>query len=379
MDLFTPIVKNIELHQKFKYLLEPTYNTERGLLSDWWNDFVIKDGEKKTIKQFQTTFHSMFWEIYLNKVILESGCTIDSNVTSPDFVINFKDNKVSIEAVVANIASQGKKESERTINDVFGENDIDPITNESITRLFNSIDSKSKKYFDKYHEDELVKSNPFIIALADYGQVNYGQTYIYSMLALLYSAFYDPDEKSDLKILCSDNFNREYKFKELHFKENGKALNIGLFQRPEYSHIAAIMYSSTLSLGKLTSLTSEHEMRRFILLDRDIPSLDLEESTLQLIRYSGSNPDEVLNDGLFVFHNPYADKPLEDEFLQGRGVTHVKFDLDEYELNIEYTELPPLKRRRVGYPGEEYSYVDGIESFSFYPVEKHNKKINKDT
>lgn len=381
MEIFLPIVLDDELHQKFKFLLEPTYNVERKLLEEWWSVFVIKDGEEKTIKEFQTTFHSMFWELYLNKVFLDFGYSLDNKAPSPDFIINYKGGTVCIEAVVANISIDGRKETDRTTDDVFSNNDHYSIVNESIVRLFNSIDSKSKKYFKNYKNNEMVSENSFVLALSDYGQVNYGQCYIYSMLAVLYSCFYDPDESEDLLIFGNDSFNREYKFKENHTKDNGSSLKLGLFLDQSYKHISAIIFSCTLSLGKLTSLTINHDLERFIILDRDLPSTDQSEETIQIIRYSGGSPDEVLNDGLFVFHNPFADKPLDENFLKGQAVTHIKFDEDSEEIiNIEcdesnspFTNAPftnaPLKRRTVGYKGQEY-LVDNFDDFIFYQVAK---------
>lgn len=370
-DLFIPIVEQDKLHQKFKFLLEPTYQNEREILNAWWNEFVLKDGKVKTINEFQTTFHSMFWELYLNKVFLDSGYIIDEKVKSPDFFIHFNKHKISIEAVIANIAKDGDSEDKRTLQDAFGENDINQISDEAIVRLFNAIDYKNKEYFKNYKDNNNVESNPFTIAIADYGQINYGQSYIYAMLSLLYSAYYDPKDMTDLKILCNDNFNREYKFKEKHLKKNGGSLTIGLFQNKDYSHISAIIYSSTLTLGKLTSLSSNHFYPRFVLIDRDLPSFDQNESTIKVIRYSGSNPDEILNDGLFVFHNPLADKPLNDDFLKQKGITHIRFNQDEDEpLTIEYNGLPPLKRRRVGYKGEEVELIKNMADFNFFQIPK---------
>lgn len=370
-ELFIPIVEQDKQHPKFKFLLDPSYQNEREILNAWWDEFVLKDGKTKTITEFQTTFHSMFWELYLNKVFLDSGYKIDETVKSPDFFIHFNEHKVSIEAVVANIAKDGDPEDKRTLQDAFGENNINEISDEAIVRLFNAIDYKNKKYFKNYVDNKDVESNPFTIAVADYGQINYGQTYIYAMLSLLYSAYYDPKDTTDLKILCNDNFNREYKFKEKHIKKSGGSLDIGLFQNKKYSHISAIIYSSTLSLGKLTSLSSDHFYPRFVLIDRDIPSLNQEELTFEKIRFSGSNPDETLNDGLFIFHNPFADKPLNDEFLNQKGVSHIRFNEDEDEpLTIECNGTFPLKRRRVGYSDQVDELIDNIENFNFFQVPK---------
>ena len=194
------------------------------------------------------------------------------------------------------------------------------------------------------------------------------------MMALLYSAYYDPEEKESLLIHCSDSFGREYKFKNEVYKNNGAPLYIGLFQNDKHDHISAIIYTCTLSLDKLTSLTTNHPEKKFIMIDRDMPRFDSEEdSTFSVHRKSGSKPDELLTDGIFVFHNPYAKKPLDEEDFQWEGVTHVRFDEDEYELIIDYvSHWCPLKRRRVGKPGQDFEYVEEMSDLTFFPVKKVN-------
>lgn len=372
MDLFKLLVNEDRLHHRFNEFLSPNFIKERELLQEWWLDFLVKDGKKKTVKEFQTTFYSVFWEIYLDKVFKEIGYEIDENYSSPDFVLSRDSKNICVEAVVANLTVNGRGEDERTLSESLGENDIFHIMNESIIRLFNAICNKNETYDKTYKNLEVVKENKFVIALADYSQANYDQTYIYSMMALLYSAYYDPGEKEDLLIHCSDSIGREYKFKDKVYKDNGAPLNIGLFQNDKNDHISAIIYTCTLSLDKLTSLTINHPEKKFIMLDRDMPRFDsLEDSTFSIHRKSGAMPDELLADGIFVFHNPYAKKPLDEEDFQWKGVTHVRFDEDEYELIIDYVSYwYPLKRRRVGKPGQDFEHIKEMPELKFFPVPK---------
>tara|TARA_R110000796_G_scaffold237778_1_gene357934 strand:- start:5153 stop:5428 length:276 start_codon:yes stop_codon:yes gene_type:complete len=69
---FIPKISSEKFHPQFKWLLDPGYQSERELLENWIDEFIIKDGLDKTIKEFQSTFRSTFWEIYLNKVIISS-------------------------------------------------------------------------------------------------------------------------------------------------------------------------------------------------------------------------------------------------------------------------------------------------------------------
>jgi hypothetical protein len=362
---FDIIEKEENLHKKFKHLLDIFYTNERELLEDWITRFIIKDGETKTIKQFQSSYHSMAWEVYLNELIISSGGTIDNKVSSPDFFIHKDGKNASIEAVVANISPKyGIPETERTISDIYGENDYSSILNESIIRLLSAITYKSDKYYKTYNNNEKVNNRPYVIALSDHAQINSGQSSCFPLLAILFNAYYDPDDKENLKILGYDNFDREYKYKEHHIKANGEPLELGLFSTEKYKHISAIIYSCTMTLGKLTSLSKDHFSPKFIIIERE---------EFKKIRYSDSSPDETLSDGIFIFHNPYAERPFSEHFINGDGVTNIYLDKDDDDEMIKIKTIgdySPLIRRFVGMRGDEYLYVDDIDQYTFYDAKK---------
>jgi len=359
---FEPKIPTDRLHPQFKWLLDLGYQSERELIESWIDEFPIKDGLDKTINEFQSTFRSTFWELYLNQVITSSGWKVDPECGSPDFIIQKDSKTYSVEAVVANFAKKSKTEDERTVEDIYYDNDIYQIISASVLRTLNAITYKSAKFFASYSTNERVASNPYIIALADYGQINYGQSSFYSMMAVLYNAAYDPEDKLELKILCEDNFGNEYKYIDSIKKENGTELPLGLFSNDEHKHISAILFTCTLTLGKLTSLKASHSFDRFVYLERE---------HIKQIRYSGSKSDESLCDGLFLFLNPYADHPIDQQSFQGKGLTVITGDLEnEYEFQIVCEGSSPLTRRKVGMRGEEVSLLKDLGDFTFYPVAK---------
>ncbi|HCW5133198.1 TPA: hypothetical protein OXO86_003806, partial [Acinetobacter baumannii] len=72
---FTPIVESEKQHKIFKLLLNEAMYAERNVLLDWANGFVDRDN--KFVKEFQTTFESSFWELYLNKILKSENIDID--------------------------------------------------------------------------------------------------------------------------------------------------------------------------------------------------------------------------------------------------------------------------------------------------------------
>ncbi|MDD1466565.1 hypothetical protein MEO43_14965, partial [Dolichospermum sp. ST_sed5] len=64
MNIFTPVVPDAEQHQHFRLIAQSgLYEPEIEVLKNWADRFVDRDG--KFIKEFQTTFNSSFWELYL--------------------------------------------------------------------------------------------------------------------------------------------------------------------------------------------------------------------------------------------------------------------------------------------------------------------------
>lgn len=66
MDLFAPIVPAELHHSNFKNFLTYYSKEIRDELQRWADGFVDRDG--KFVKEFQTTFNSCFWELYLNAI-----------------------------------------------------------------------------------------------------------------------------------------------------------------------------------------------------------------------------------------------------------------------------------------------------------------------
>lgn len=318
LDLFKAItdIDERDLHPKFKFLRDNHMLIgERNVLTNWTDGFIDRDN--KIIKEFQTTFHSSFWEFYLFRVFKELDFEIDFRNDRPDFIINSPE-KLFIEAVVSNIKKEGREEETRNAEDVYSmlvpphkQDDFHEVLDEAIVRNSSAILSKSAKYLDKYIKCEWVDSDkPFVIALSSFDQINYGREHFYPMLALLYGQYFYPE---------SDN----YELKESILKPGtNSSIPLGLFKDKSYEHISAIIFSCTVTLGKLTSL-----------------SISSGESDVQLngvinIRHDYEYPHykpqvvtqdhpEYLSDSLYIFHNPIAKNKLNPEIFKNSNIIQV--------------------------------------------------------
>ena len=340
LDLFKTIDRLSEdkLHPKYKLLRDnPMLEGERKIIKSWTDDF--EDRDNKIIKEFQTTFHSSFWEFYLYATFKEMGATIDFSKNRPDFIIA-SPYKIYVEAVVSNIKNAGRQEDSRGAKDILSmleppslQHDFYEVLDEAITRHSNAIQSKNKKFTEEYINDEWVDSNnPFVIALASYDQVNYGREFYYPLMALLYGQYYNPQK---------DSFGFKGTIKK---PGTNSDIPIGIFRDSRYESISGILFSCTVTLGKLTSISksvnnSELNMQQVLNIrhDSDFPHFKIQD-------VSEDNPEE-LTDGLFFFHNPYAKYPVSEDWFE--NVNTLQIIPTENGVRFEGNNSPIVSRVNI--------------------------------
>ena len=316
LDLFQNKLVS-KLHPKVSLLKSNSQLiSEKNMLLDWTNGLVDRDG--KFIKQFQETFHSCFWEILLYKLFTDAGFSLNQSYQVPDYIVTSPCN-FYVEAVTANIRQGGRQEIERTLYDQFSvlvppyrQDDFYERLDEAIVRLANSINVKYNKYCNEYLKREWIKRDvPYVVALASFDQINYGAEYIYPMLALLYGLYFDVHKNS-------------YNFKDHIQKEQTNAqIQLGIFNDEHYSDISAIIYTCTLTLGKLTALSiscGNHSLNKVYNIREN---LETKQFILQNVSPFST---EDIGDGIFVFHNPNAKNKLPDNLFENVAITNIQMD-----------------------------------------------------
>lgn len=336
MDIFSKVkgLDESKQHPKFKMLNEDfQMYSQKRLLESWASGMVDKDG--KMAREFQETFHSCFWEFFLFKLFQEAGFTLDQSHQMPDFIINAPID-LYVEAVVSNIREGGKPEKERTMTDQMAmlcppylHDTFYEELNESITRDSSAIHSKIKKYRNSYSKKSWIKKEvPFVIAFSSYDQVNYGREYIYSMLALLYGMYFDA-------------VSEQYYAKDSIIKPGTKnsSIQLGIFNDLDYSDISAIIFSCTVTLGKLTSLSISNNMPSLNTVYNIRKNITEGKYLLQVV--SPDNPED-LADGVFIFHNPHATVKLPEELFS--AVSTTQFFFEDGALNYTGNATPLVSR-----------------------------------
>jgi len=316
MNLFEPIVPEEKQHKNYISILRDAQQAARNELQRWVKGFPDRDN--KFVKEFQTTFNSSFWEIYLYALFNEMGIKMDWSHPTPDFNIEVKEKTIVVEATTASAAIGKIPEWEKKLEAVptrFKKMNI-----ESIIRLSNSIVSKHKKYKYSYCNLDHVKSNPFVIAVAPFEQPYFHQQYDVPIMALLYDYYVDEDAYNDNRHLYP-NGPPDVSMGSVA-KENEAEVELGFFKNDSYSEISAILLSTTATWGKVEAMSCNPNIARQIntVWWSKIDNTPIHRSS------TVQEHKEKIRDGLLVFHNPYAEHPVDADVFKADGIVQVFAD-----------------------------------------------------
>lgn len=320
MKLF--LEKMIDLEDKKfhrKYSILNNLRCERELVQKWSEGFIDRDN--KIVGEFQRNFHSSFWEFYIHQLLKNMNSIIDFSKHRPDFIVKNPDgtDRFYIEARISGIKEGGRPESERNLGDLFDTetpiwklDEFKNILDEGIIRCSSGFRYKAEEMYDSYKKDEWFNQKvPYIIGLSSFSQINYGLESHYSILALLYGQCVRPGGHTFGK--CHKVFKENLKKKKVLIETN-------LFNDKKYSHVAAVLFSSKLTLGKLTALSLSQGDPSFNLVMNVYHDLSNKKYNVEVI--SETNPEHFA-DGLFLFHNPNADCPLDPKEFLNQGIIQV--------------------------------------------------------
>lgn len=115
-----------------------------------------------------------------------------------------------------------------------------------------------------------------------------------------------------------------HKYLEFLEKPNGSKVPLGYFASKQMKEISAVIFSNTATFGKVRALSKDPRNMWFQVVRYNERGIKPRHEFLHKKNYS-----ETLLDGLQIFHNPYADAPLDYEIFKQTGVTQCSFDVEE--------------------------------------------------
>ncbi|HBF29744.1 hypothetical protein [Rhizobium sp.] len=313
MDLFTSILSQEQLHPNFLRVLVPERVGEREIVSEWAEGFPDRDN--KFVHEFQTTFNSSFWEIYLHGLFKFYSFTMNWSHASPDFWLRTPWGDVIVEAVTANAASGAMPEWEKSkfMTKNVKDQIFWPLNREAIIRLSSALLSKLRKYKSNYRTLAHVPGKPFVVAIAPFEQPDFQYQYDRPMRALLYDDYVDEDACSRDPARFPDG-PPSVKLGTIE-KDNGASFDLGIFENDGWSEISAVMFSCVATWGKTVAMSSRPRLGTVA----TTWGTTLSGKSVGRMRSIGI-PSETISDGLQIFHNPYARNPLDLRIFRHDGV-----------------------------------------------------------
>lgn len=332
MKLFDLQVSESEMHKHFSDVYNiPLYAANRDVINKWAEGFVDRDN--KFVKEFQTSFNSSFWELYLYAAFKEYVFKIDMTHDRPDFLISNGKQEVVIEAVTASNATNAPSESSGKIQNLdMTETNIDftKFNNETTIRLGNSIVTKWKKYKESYSKLEHVKHKPYVIALSPFHCPLHYLCADVPIRSLLYDYYVDEKAMNDNPSLYPDH-RPPTKHLGSVLKDNGRELLLGLFNDECMSEISAVIFNPLATWGKTDALcdnvVKDVDMKFFSIRTENFkPKQELVEK---------ADYKESLLDGMQIYHNPFAKNPVDENFFKHKDVAQC-LQYDSYKDCLYY-------------------------------------------
>lgn len=308
MDLFTPIVGEDRQNHNFRTILATRNGFTMDVINDWARGFIDRDG--KFVEEFQTTFNSSFWELYIHAVIKKYGWAVDFSVERPDFYI--PSLGINIEATIASNARDAKPEHDWSEPPP---SDLNAFNMKSIVRLASAFSSKHRLYQKSYAQLDHVRDRPFILAMANFDQP-YGFLGCQRPIEALLNAYYVDEEcflGGDQNATLTGDALMQVA------KANGAPIELGVFESPAYSEISAVLFNSCATIGKVRALSSDPNPNIFFSAVR----LNMKSNHAHLIQQRKQDYVENLLDGLRVYHNPFARYPIDPALFRNHSVFQV--------------------------------------------------------
>jgi hypothetical protein len=295
MDLFTTKIDQSKQHPIFQKILDKVYAPERALLSEWAVGHKDEDG--KFVQEFQTTFESSLWELYLNAATKAWGMKADITVASPDFVITAP-TRFCIEATIAAPPQGGKPAFGYAASDI--PDDFSEFNRAASLRICNSFSAKVKRYREYYTNLPHVAGHPFVIAIAAFDRPLAHLAAGRPVIAAMYGLYHDEAATArDADKVVSYNVSAAAKTETVN-------VPLGLFCDDTFADVSAVIFSSLATWGKVRALA-------------DNPSANTVYTTFhpretdlyaEIRRALKRDYREHLFDGMYVLHNPFATRPI---------------------------------------------------------------------
>lgn len=312
VDFFTPQVAVGKLHPSFVGLSTLLgYSAAKGIIEPMMRWYEDADGN--FIEQFQSTgFDPRIWELYLFAAFTELGLKIERIHAVPDFCCSSPFGEFNVEAVTANPSRDGRGNIvpapplDTEDQQIAYINDYMPI------KFAGPLTGKLKK---KYWEKQHVADRPLLFAIHDFSSPASMTWTTSSLQRYLYGYAYEQKRQADGKLVAAP-------IKIDWHVLGAKKVEAGFFRLPDSEQVSAVLFSNSGTISKFAQMgalagfgsDSVQIVREGAWMDPD-PNATAPRYLKQNVR--GPGYAESWAEGISIFHNPNALKPLDPKLLPG--------------------------------------------------------------
>ena len=271
------------------------------------------------IEQFQSTgFDARLWELYLNSYFTEEGVFINKDHDRPDFLVKKYGKSVAIEATIVGRHKDNPVSFSKISNRLpTNEEIMQRLANEIPIRFGSSLFSKLQK---EYWKLEHIRGLPLVFAIADFHD---DQSMLWTSTALinyLYGVRHDHHFNGNDQLIIDTIPIETHEFK-------GKKIPSGFFFQPNVENVSAVLFSASGTLSKFNRLGRQAGfippdvlMYRIGTHYDHNPNASLPKPFRYLVDETCS---ETWGEGLSMFHNPNAKRPVPVELFP--SIAHHRF------------------------------------------------------
>lgn len=351
LDLFRPVLPADKLHPDFVRLSNDlSFLPARTMIQEMMPHFSDVDGN--FVEQFQSSgFDARLWELYLFAYINEEKLFLDRDHVAPDFLVTKYGKSVAIEAAIVGRKVDNPPRYFKTLRGPRTPAEVLEAQEHRIPVRFGSaLYSKLRK---RYWEIAHVRGKPLVFAIADFHD---DQSMLWTSTALMnylygvrHDFYYDGTGQlviSPLRI-------------ETH-RVGSKEIPSGYFFQPDAEHVSAVLFSATGTISKFNRLgrqagfrAPDHLMMRVGTYHDHDPNAAMPGRFRYIV---DETCNETWAEGLSMFHNPNATRPVPEElfptiahhhFRDGQIVSSIPHfhPYASLTLNVRFTKGGKFKER----------------------------------
>jgi hypothetical protein len=340
-DLFSPLASEDRLHPSFNHVrVENAAEPARIMMNHVYRDLPDPDGN--FAQQFQTSgFDARTFELYLYAYLTSARYAVRREKPYPDFIVSRSGVECAIEATTANAPSTPLPGAARPDKGRISAKQLrQKVDHELPIRFGSPLKSKLDKRYDgkPYWELEHCKDMPFVVAIEAFHET---ESLFFTSSALgnyLYGRKSPPRwTKSERLFLTA--------VKLYEHRHRGKVIPSHFFGQPDTQHVSAVLFTNSGTWAKFNRMGYQAGYHRGnIMMFRRGTCLSSDPNSVipSEFGYDMDFPPcvETWAQGLVVFHNPNAVKPLPPHYFRG-AVTHY-FKEGRLIIDVPSTKLLPF-------------------------------------